>query len=151
MSETLQVKLISELHANSDMYTVVDVVLVHGDEMGLTLAEISAEDWFSMKEDVVDTGDGAILVQSYEISPGGRLDHELLYGLSADRVFVFCRYATRGKHQAELPISRCLTIHLRETDFLAYADSSSLVERKRDQRWSASYRDSVATNQVDGR
>ena len=124
MMESLQVRVVSEPHANNDMTTAVDVVLVHGDANGFALAEMSADEWFTGREELIDESDGAIVVQSWEVLSGEKLDHELMYGLSADRLFVFCRYMTRGKHQVSMPMTRALAIRLREEDFVAYADSS---------------------------
>jgi hypothetical protein len=124
MSETMRVSVVSEPHANNDMTIAVDVVLMHGDANGCALAEMSADEWFMGREELIDESDGAIVVQSWQVSSGEKLDHELMYGLSADRLFVFCRYMTRGKHQVSMPMTQALAIRLREKDFVAYADSS---------------------------
>ena len=95
----------------------VDVAMTTDEEVARQLSTMQAATYFSTRDQMVRDHPHQLMVASWEIVPGQRLEHRITAGAHDPFTgFVFAEYSVRGAHRAPLPENGDVAIMLHRSD-----------------------------------
>jgi type VI secretion system protein len=119
----LHVQVYVAEHANQNYPVAVDLLLVYDKKLATRLLAMSANEWFSKREQVKKDypNDEGFASWSWEWVPGQNVpEQELPLQAKARLGIIFAHYNSPGEHRARIDPHQSITIELLEQDFAVH-------------------------------
>jgi type VI secretion system protein len=112
-----RMSIVSEIDANRNNATAVDLVMSSSDDASAALLKLGAHDWFQHKMQLQRDYPAAIAIVSWELAPGQAVQEALVDSPGGLKdAFIFASYATPGDHRLRLGDDSAVQLTLGETD-----------------------------------
>jgi type VI secretion system protein len=109
--------ILSEIDANQNNATAVDLVMSSSDDATAALLKLGAHDWFQHKLQLQRDYPEDIAVVSWELAPGQAVQDASVDSPGGMKdAFIFASYATPGDHRLRLGDDSRIRLTLGETD-----------------------------------
>lgn len=104
--------------ANENTAVAVDVVYTISPELTQKLSNMTAKEYFKMRDQLIRDYVNLVLIHSWELPPGHQVKEEAIDLHPRTRgAFIFADYEVPGTHRARLPVFENLYVHLKRSDF----------------------------------
>jgi type VI secretion system protein len=112
-----RMSILSEIDANQNNATAVDLVMSSSDDATAALLKLGARDWFQHKMQLQRDYPEDIAVMSWELSPGQAVQEASVDSPGDMKdAFIFASYASPGDHRLRLGDDSRIRLTLGETD-----------------------------------
>jgi type VI secretion system protein len=110
--------LIADPNANGDTAVAVDLVFISNQVVADQVAPLSAQEYFSRRDQLERDFPGGMQVSSWELAPGQiARDQPVNATCNRVRTLLFARYATPGDHRQTLNGAKDIIVWLNQADF----------------------------------
>lgn len=113
-----RITLIADPSANGDAAVAIDLVFISDKVAADQIATLSAQDYFTRREQLERDFPNGIEVHSWELAPG-QIARDLPLDATCNRArtILFARYDTPGDHRQTLGPAKDITVWLNREDF----------------------------------
>jgi hypothetical protein len=104
--------------ANENTAVAVDVIYTISPELTEKLSNMTAREYFKMRDQLIRDYVNMVLIHSWELPPGHTVKEEALdLHPKTTGAFIFADYDIPGTYRARLPLFENLYVHLKRSDF----------------------------------